>query len=144
MARKPEAPSTDAYRGPVRRLRVVVSDGEWRVLKEMRIERMSIRASWEPPEGRGLGTGSFVEVLDGSNKVLHRQPVHDPTDTSVEIFERGAISRVDNSRDVVMDILAPEPSRAARLRLVVRGADLPLREGRAKPHTRGFALTAPK
>ena len=144
MAGSVVKPSTHAYRGPVRRLRVAVSDGTWRVVKEMRVERMSVRAHWSPPEGRGLEVGNYVEVIDSEGRVLHRQPVRDPLDTSIEIFDRGRISRVDTKREILLDILAPEPKKARRVRLVAHGRDLPLAEGKKKPHTRGFELPALK
>ncbi len=78
MAGTTEKSPNRAYRGPVRRLRVSVVDGVWRVVKDMRAKRMASRPHWAPIENRGFEAGHFVEVIDNDGKVLHRQPIRDP------------------------------------------------------------------
>ena len=140
MSKTDEPVRPRAYRGPVRRLRVVVTKGEWRVEKEMRVERMTLRPHWDPVGGRGLDAANCVELLDEEGKVLHRQCIKDPLDSSVEMFEKDRIWREHSDREVVLDIMTPDLKRADRLRLVTNGRDLPVREGRRRPHTQGLKL----
>lgn len=124
MAEKDDrtAPSR-VYRGPVRRLRVVVEDGAWHVAATTSVDRMTIPASWEPDQ-RTRRAASWAEVLDARGEVIHRQRIRDPLDTSVELVSGGTFERGITSRPLVLDVTVPDVDAIARMRLVARGEEL--------------------
>lgn len=129
------------HRGPVRRLRIEVSGDTWRITRQTRIERMTIKAAWRPEDDRELRGESYVEVTGPDGEVLHRQRIEDPTDASVELFDGGGrIHRADNSAAHVIDVLIPDDGRLGRLRLVAGGAELAGKDGRKKPAVGGIPL----
>jgi hypothetical protein len=111
------------YRGPVRRLRVVVEDGSWRVEAATSVDRMTIPASWEP-DRRSRRGASWVEVLDARGEVIHRQRIRDPLDTSVELVSGGNFERGITSRPLVLDVTVPDVEAIAKVRVVARGEEL--------------------
>jgi len=129
-----------AYRGPVRRLRVKVVDGAWQVVKETRVERMTLPRSRQLPEGRTTG-GAFVEAVDAKGNVVHRQAIDDPTRPSVEIHDAGRSHRVDTpGREVMVDVVVPDTDDVASLRLVVDRTEMPIRKGRGTPKPGSYDL----
>ena len=125
------------YRGPVQRLRVVVANDQWKVEKTVAVKRMTLPASWTPDDTSELRRATYYEVI-GRKGVVYRRRIPDPTDTSVEVFERGRISRIDTNRDMRIELLVPDGEPIDRVRLVVGGRDLPLRDGKKKPNRDGY------
>ncbi len=118
----PEEPG--AYRGPVRRVRIAVAGDTWRIVGQVRVDRMTIPT--RPRPGRRItDSASFVEVTDADDQVVHWQPIEDPSDTSVEVFEPGGrIHREPGDLENVVEVIVPDDRPLGRLRLVARGTEV--------------------
>ncbi len=65
----PEEPG--AYRGPVRRVRIAVAGDTWRIVGQVRVDRMTIPT--RPRPGRRItDSASFVEVIVPDDRPLGR------------------------------------------------------------------------
>ena len=118
----PEEPG--AYRGPVRRVRIAVAGDTWRIVGQVRVDRMTIPT--RPRPGRRVtDSASFVEVTDADDRVVHWQPIEDPSDTSVEVFEPGGrIHREPGDLETVVEVIVPDDRPLGRLRLVAHGTEV--------------------
>lgn len=120
---------------PVRRLRVVWRDGEWNVVKEVRVPSMTLPRSAGLPRveaGRGL-SGFWYELRDASGDVLYRRILESPFN-AVEVFEEdGTVHREGSTtREVMVDVLVPDLEGATEVALF--SDDIPaLESGSRKP-----------
>ncbi len=106
---------------PVRRLSVAWRDGKWTIENEIRIESMTLPKSHDLPRttaGRGI-SGSWYEVVDRQGRVIYRQVMQDPFDSSMEMFDAdGKIRRVRaHQHEVILDILVPDVTDLVELHI---------------------------
>lgn len=128
MAQQSDSTSTSRiYRGPVRRLRIEVTRDGWRLTRSTQVERKSIPASWEPPPWEAR-TASCIEAVDAQGAVLHRQAVHAPTDTSMEVFDGPRLQRHEAAGPRIIDVVIPDLAAIADVRLISAGQTVPRRE----------------
>lgn len=141
MAKKPERIPSGVYRGPTRRLRVMVSERRWTVTKDTPVERMSLRRSLPRRATAAQSGDSFFEVVDRDGSVLYRQSIADPTRPGVELFDGDTIRRVGTpDRQVIVDVVVPDVPEGVAVRLVADGEELPMGKAGQKAEPGGYAL----
>jgi len=102
-----------ARTGPqaVVRLRIRRREGRWSVVKQTRIEAMTITPSYQLPDARGRAlTGAWCEATDEAGEVIYRTLLPHLAGTSVEVpREGGGLQRADEYReDDEFDIVVPD------------------------------------
>lgn len=109
------------YPRPVRRVRVLWRDGQWSVVKEIVIPRMTLPKPSEPPrtEARQGVTGFWIEATDAEGRVLYREVMPDPTIHRVEIpGPDGTFQRLQpHSYEAVLDVLIPDLPEIEEIRI---------------------------
>ncbi|MEV4250027.1 hypothetical protein AB0J63_42295 [Streptosporangium canum] len=114
--------------GPVRRLRVVASRQAWRVIDDLRVEKMALFRSRELPHRGTRVSGTWYEALGTNGDVVYRRSLGDPFERSMEIFQGHRVVREPlPEQDVTMELLVPETS-VTSVRLVVDGEEIPYGE----------------
>lgn len=133
MAHERDPRTPQVYRGPARRLRVVLADGRWRVDKETRIDRMTLLPSWDCDE-RQRTTATCFELVDANGDVVYRRPLPAAHDASVELFESGVPHREAADRELQYSVVVPELDGRTAVRLVDRGEELNRADDKRSTH----------
>jgi hypothetical protein len=120
--------------GPVIRVRVQYTDGQWRVVKRVQVSEMTIPASQELPQLRPhrRPAGFWFEAADARGEVLYRHGLRAPV-PGVEIFEDGGgISRASADMEgYTVDLLVPDLPKVKDVRLFFEGPEAPRAKERA-------------
>ncbi len=123
------------YPCAVRRVRVRWRDGEWSIVKETVVPRMTLPKGQELPERQGRGlSGFWWEAADAAGRVLYRRVMPDPTEPRVEILDRdGSIRRHPIAApEVTFDLLVPDLPEVAEVRIFSDREPRPAAPGEAR------------
>ena len=118
---------------PAFRLRLVWEEGTWSLRRLLAIGPLRLPPSDllpKIPEGVGR-SGFWIELLDAEGSVLFRRTMADPTEQSVEVFDKGKPRRLPNRRPrALLDLPVPALPGVAALR--IWGQQVALRERRSR------------
>jgi hypothetical protein len=104
---------------PVIRLRIEVADGNWNVIKQIRIPKMTLPKQPDLPILKDKPpSGFWAELIDSKGKLLYRVFKNNPlTGTKEVIDKKGKYVRESMSKDsVIFDVLIPEHKNMDKLR----------------------------
>lgn len=105
---------------PAARLRLTWGEGEWRLEKVHPVGEMRLLPSRPLPTRSGGGghAGFWIELLDGDGKVLYRRILQDPTEPTVEVFDRGRPHRLPFRRSrALLDLPVPDLPETETVRI---------------------------
>lgn len=123
---------------PVIRLRIQIDGDNWKVLKQMRIEKMTLPKQPALPDDKGKGyAGFWAELVDDKNKMLYRVFKKNPLTTSREVIgEKGKLSaNAGTTKPVILDLLVPEVKGMNKLRFFSDTSPATDEKAFAKPGT---------
>ena len=96
---------------PVIRLRIEITEGEWKIVKKIRIPRMTLPKQPDLPALKDkLPSGFWADLMDNKGKLLYRVFKNDPLSGTKEVVGKdGKFVREPMSKDsVIFDVLIPE------------------------------------
>ena len=96
---------------PVVRIRLRRRGERWTVVKQLRIDAMTIPLSYQLPATRGRAhTGAWVEVADEAGEVIYRKLLPHPPGGSVEVpADEGGLHRAGEYREEdEFDVVVPD------------------------------------
>ncbi|HUP20802.1 MAG TPA: hypothetical protein VM778_12750, partial [Gemmatimonadota bacterium] len=104
---------------PAMRLRLRWRSGEWELAGATRVEpAIPVPSARLPKSPDGDYAGFRIEIADKRGGVLYRRVLQDPTEQSVELFDRGRPRRVRSKRPVaIVDLLVPDLPGAKSVRI---------------------------
>ena len=100
----------------VRRIRIRWARGKASLVKQVRVDRMTLPPSIEDRPDAPL-LGDLAELLDEGGRVMYRVALTDLSENTVELFERGGrMTRVaSRAGELLLDVLVPEMRGASKL-----------------------------
>lgn len=116
---KPKVTRKEDTGYPVIRFRIEIDGDNWKVLKQMRIPKMTLPKQPALPDDKGKGhAGFWAELVDDKNKLLYRVFKKNPlTDSREVVGEKGSFSRnTMTGQPVILDLLVPELKGMSKLR----------------------------
>lgn len=95
---------------PAVRLRLRWREGRWELAGAIRVGPMFVLPTAKLPKSpTGKYTGFWIEIVDEREKTLYRRVLQDPTEPSIEIFDKGRPRRVPSQRSTAfLDLPVPD------------------------------------
>lgn len=104
------------FPGSVRRIRIVWRNGQWRILKQIKISNMTLPPSRDLP-AQARRSGFWIEAVDRSGQVLYRKIMDDPTESVEVVGERGSFTRMPvMDEEITFEVLVPDRAGLRELR----------------------------
>lgn len=106
------------YPGPVRRVTVQWDGGQWKVVKEVRVDSMTLPEPAPLPDGE-KSRGFWIEATNSKGEVFQREVIANPFLGMEQFGEDGKMSRLNHPpHDIKLELLLPDVPEVSQLHLV--------------------------